>query len=296
MVSVSRNSLVETMKEIVKLVFYNQDENVASDLGSQLSGAVFEECVKRWPEFRRRSHSLSIELERDAPKLGEFLSFLRLHGKEMRQSRYPSNYYDSTSFQPDGSRVFERVDIDSAPLLIFVEGPMIADAAKHQDDGTLIVPRRKVKRQNIGRVLTSLTSLVCTNTIRGKLEREKFAGLTFCPVIVQGNLPPKEPLWQVWSAVTMPPVLNALTDDTGKPFDLSTSRGCVVNDLFFPWLLRFPRRDVSAMPTFDVAITKERWGWNVRQGRAPYVVVSQRFKKWCDKEELKLKWAPAVVD
>ena len=102
----------------------------------------------------------------------------------------------------------------------------------------------------------------------------------FRSVRLEGGAP--SGLWQLHSPVEMPPLAMTLLDSREQPFAGDQSKGCMIDDgYYFPDVLRYRTNDVAALPDFDLAFTKERFGFP--KHAHPKIIVSQRFRQVAEK-------------
>ena len=104
----------------------------------------------------------------------------------------------------------------------------------------------------------------------------------------------------------MPPLLNRLVHVTdGEDCDPAIKeKGCAVDDFYFPPILRFNAQDIRTLEPFDFALTRELFGSGDKMRdpvfpdpiMRPELIVSQRFRKWCEKKKLKVYWMPVTLE
>lgn len=287
------------MKEYIHFVLFDGDESNVSGAASCVPGSVFQEMLLRWPECKRPGKiGFYADFEKDSPTLHSILKFLDLQGKHANWQKYPSvPQNDGKRFQLRGRREFDELDVDSASYLVCYPKATIAALGSHLPDGTLTVPRREIRKQLIGAIMSGGASMpVCTESLRREIDVEDFQFITYRPVKIEGKFLQCDSLWELWSELALPPILNRLVDDIGIDYDVEKNGGCAVDDLYTPWLFRYSRDAVESRGHFDLAITKEYFHFGPPHIRDPYLVVSQRFRKWCDGKKLKIDWWPVVLE
>jgi hypothetical protein len=102
--------------------------------------------------------------------------------------------------------------------------------------------------------------------------------------------------WEMTSGVTMPPAdRSRLVDANGEPYTGDDSRGCYpVDGLYKPAELHYARAAIAAMPSFAVAMTREKFGPGRMPAQLP--VVTQAFYRFCTGRKLKMRWTPVRID
>ncbi|OYW75316.1 MAG: hypothetical protein B7Z37_13940 [Verrucomicrobia bacterium 12-59-8] len=113
---------------------------------------------------------------------------------------------------------------------------------------------------------------------------------------IKSRKPEKLVLWQIWTSVMLPLVLNEVTGTEGEPFDPHTSKACGINDIYIPYEYRFPAAKVAALEPFDIALTSERWGGGFAHAREPALIVSRRFRDWFMTQKIPVDWWPVALE
>lgn len=252
---------------------------------SDLPEDVYQILTTRWPQFAER-HSFKVSLPSDSSELCEILSFLEANGFSSNWLRYPTvKRNDTGRFQLSGLRIFDNEELDVAPYLHVVPEDEIAVAGGHQDDGRIFVKSRSIiKRVPFGRVFGSSTS-VCSDTFRHQLEAEAFSHLVFRDLQNAGSV-----IWQLWSDLHLPQMLNLFFDDNDPNY------GLMINDLFYPPIPRFRTSEFKAVPEFDFAITEDRIGGGAERSRDPLLIISQRVRKFLDGLGIKNQYIPIKTE
>lgn len=288
-----------------------------SECGERISEALYEECFRRWPQFFHEGFTvMTVHAEEGDPVVPEILTFLNATGREPYLKRTPSlancPQLWKTHFQVVGERKFEQVDYSNAELFWVQTELGIASTQLRLDDGRLCAMRSTFTGEPIGNIVGDRV-VVCTEGLRRGLDKAAFVGLQFRPVEIadpassqaEAEGPPlSEALWQLWSEREMPAVLNPVVNVNGYPNLADGRNGCVIDDLYYPWLFRFPRAEVRDVEPFDVAFTRERFGPKTAANNPgapdklldPQLIVSRRFRTWCVKRGLKLVFYPVVLE
>ena len=314
------------MKELINLHFWEQHRREDSQ---HFNPSLFAECRERFPQFFENPNIMDVLVEKNDPILQQIIGFLRTHGREPYLKKYPSwvgIYYGHASiYQVEGKRVFEPADFAEAEYLAFAPEKVITQDAYKDYEGRLLIQRSKVNRQSIGRPFPS-GNPVCRDHLKREMEAECFVGLVFERVAIVKSLPKKlrrpfsgliseyyapeeetagdEPVWVMRSDREMPALLNRLVCEDGTDYEFAKALGCYVDDFYYPPLLRFPADQVRRMEPFDFAITKERphhkrgpgFTGDPMKKYEPYVIVSRRFRHWCEKRKLKIEWWPVLLE
>lgn len=259
--------------------------------------SLLDEMRAKWPQFFP-SHLVGFHLEAELgdPVIDEVIGFLRTTGREANWNWCPKvPLGHPTLYQVQGERVWEQADIDKADYVQMHVTREIFNGKMLPPNGMPEVEFVTRKGQLVGNMQNRLNSL-CFVEFRAELEKQEFKGLTFRPVSIKCRKPEKLVLWQIWSAVTLPPVLDSLVGADGEPFDPATSKACAVNDVYRPMLHRFSTAKVRALEPFDIAVTKERWGGGFPHYREPAIIVSRRFREWFMKQKVPVEWWPVALE
>lgn len=282
------------MVERVKFTLFPEPAMMGKS--NELPNKVFEQCVERWPEFKKAGKKgFTVDVPKDSAKLKEVIEFVEKQaGKVPKWSRFPAVFDDFGTYQLEGVREFDIADLAQADFFWCIPQKEIAKSGYRHDDGKLEVERGSIMAQPIGTTANGFTVL-CVDSIRQELEKEGFANIEFKPVSVSGKKPPKEPLWELSGKEQLPPVANRLVNDQGEEPDAS-ARGCWVDDLFFPPILTYTSKTLAdVVESFDVAVTAEKWHSGIIARRSPFLICSKRFRSWCQDRGLKLDWVPVEV-
>jgi hypothetical protein len=192
-----------------------------------------------------------------------------------------------------GSREFTAEEIENATYLTVTPQKHIADNGWFTPDKGVTIHDTSIKKQPIGRVYCSAYYTVCTDTVKRKMEAQKFKGLEFRRAQITGKRPPGDPLWLLWASVLMPPLKNRLICQDGTPPVEGDGRRYVTDDPFFPILYRYDAPAVAALGELDVVMTREDLGWDVGEHQ---LFASQRFRRWCIAQKFKIDWTPIALE
>ena len=251
---------------------------------------------KRWPQFFFEGRAaFNFEADKDDSVVNDVIEFLRIHGREPYFKRYPSRVNLETGhdkfYQVQGKRVFDPEDYRRAEFFHFFPAQSIGSDAVRSDGGYIRLAQLSITGAKIGSVMISRLA-ICRDLLKKLMKAEGFAGLAFQHVEVSECRKPAEPLWKLESDRQMPPVLNRLVNHMGETFDPAVHRDCWPDDDYEPFLLRFPEAAMRAMGDFDAALTHERYGIPLD----PILIVSRRFRDWCERRKLKLDWYPVALE
>ena len=283
------------MKNFVQFQFFKNP--ISGSTSQKIHEDAYQKFITRWPEFRTGGEGINVKLEINSPELPQVLDFLEhIAEKRPHWNRFPYVSHDYHLFQVFATRTFDRQDIENAEWSYCSPRNEIAGSAMRLNNGILQIRRKTIKSQPIGNTYGGKT-VVCTNQMRLYLEAQKFKKLSFLPVAVDGKIPPKEALWQIYSEVILPPVAQPIVDQNGLSFvrpDLHD--GCFIDDFYVPQILKYKKSEVIKAGVFDVAMTCEKWGPGPERVRYPYLVCSRKFRDWCLSQNLKLDWVPLEME
>ena len=275
--------------------------------GTEVSSPILSEMLERWPQFISPAKtSFMFNCDPNSETAKEVFEFLKFRAdKQARFTRFPSIYDDPTQYQLQGAREFEIDEIDAAELLWCTAAKELSGSGFWEYDKSGDVRRRTIergtiKKQPIGSSINGFDLLI-TDSSRREIEEQGFRNLRFEEVVVNGKKPPHEPIWMLMGSTPMPPVLNKLVNGEGNPPDSPTkgkfTQGCWVDDLYFPPVYHYRRREVEAtLGEFDVASTTERWHSGEYRRRTHHLICSQRFRRWCEARKWKMNWVPVELE
>ncbi len=267
------------MKEFVTVIFFEDTGSFLYRRGRNLDASLFAEMQRRWPQFQQSGrHGLNLKLEVGTQLQQEVFDFLAHHGKKPRWTHYPSIRETESIFQLSGERIFDENDYQSARYIEMCPKKRIAGEGCFEDDCRLWVRAGSVYfKVKLGTYPCGLFLPAVDEAMMQKLEEQKFSNLLFRPIEIRGESPRGKKLWQLWSDVVLPPVIDELIDTGGLAFDPAKSTSCVVQDLYLPMLCRYHRSDIDALGSFDFALTREHWGAGYR---APKLFVAKHVYQW----------------
>lgn len=293
------------MKKLVNFLLLPADDYF-KPCGNYLPIKQMKELRRRWPQFfeegKRGFHFLA---ELGDPLINEVVSYLRTTGREPNWNWCPSvttaakmaglPYDHPTLYQVHGNRVWDTDDIDRAEYFELHVTREVCDSKLLPPDGIPEVSFGSYRGRPVG-ISVTMSNPICSEDFRKELEKQKFKGLTFRRAKIKSRKPEKLVLWQIWSSVTLPPVLSPIFGVEGEPFDPSASIACYVNDIFFPWQHRYSAIKIKKLEPFDVAISTERWGYGYTHQREPAIIVSRRFRDWFMTQKVPVEWWPVAFE
>lgn len=274
--------------------------------GKKVPPEVFAQCKRFWPQFFRTGGcAMEVDAEEDSPVLHEVIAFLREQGREPCLKKFPHVSSDHPSlYSVSGLREFEAQDIEKADYFYFHPNQRIAQGTRRPETGLFEVDGKTLNKRVIGN--SWRLHPLCSDGLRQELAASKFAGLSFREVLVRGGKATKPCLWELWSDRWMPPLLNRIIDKDGNDYAASARRGSFIDDFYWPAMLRFSCSAVRLLEPFDVALTQESFGdapgpyldpkCNWKNLHDPYLIVSRRFREWCEERELDLHWTPVFLE
>ena len=281
------------MKQILEFNLFEATRSFRES-GENLPEWLLSELQQRWPQFFPHGPTgmIFVADENDSV-FQEVVGFLRLHNREPYLKRRPSlvNVPElrASHYQVEGKRLFEFQDYEQAKFFRFNFMQWIAKSGRRKPDGLLQVSTEEVTDELIGGV-GSWGAKGCAESLKIEMQTQKFVGLKFRPIEIVGKA--LTPLWEPWSDKVMPAVLNRLVNSDGADFDSTQHRCCVPDDFYQPYLLRFPAAKVHELGNFDVAVTQNQFGIP----RDNTLIVSRRFRDWCEQRGLKILWYPVVLE
>ncbi|MFO1483097.1 MAG: hypothetical protein U1F71_06990 [Verrucomicrobiaceae bacterium] len=283
------------MKKFVKFSLYHGGTGknaVRGVCGDGLRASEMEHLKKHWPQFFPPDLvGFHLRAELGDPVIDEVISYLRTTSREPHWERRPGLPWEHpTLYQIQGERVWEQSDFDKASYFRWLVDVQAGKGKKLPPDGRFEVEFYRNKQ--IG-IMVNGWNPFCTSEYRKELEAQNFVGLSFRPVKVSFRTRDKNyALWQVWSTITLPPVLNEVSTDE-EPFNAAKTTGCGVNDIYFPPYYRFP---AAKLEPFDIALTTERWGGGFLHYREPAIIVSRRFRDWFMTQNVEVGWWPVALE
>jgi hypothetical protein len=255
------------------------------------------EMQVRWPQFFPSDlKGFHLRADMDDPVIDEEINFLGKTGREPNWNWSPITPNDHpTLYQIQGERSWKADDIASAEYFELHVTKEICDCTLLPPDGVAEVAFSSYKGSSIG-IAVTMSNPICSADFRQELEAQAFKGLAFRPVQIKSRKPQNLVLWQLWSSITLPPVLTPTVGVKGEPFDPKTSIACYVNDIYFPWCHHYEAAEIRKLEPFDVAISTERWGYGYVHHREPALIVSHRFREWFMTQKVQVDWWPVALE
>ena len=285
------------MKKKVKFLLLQSDVGL-EPCGEYLPIALMQELKKKWPQFFVKGKTgFNFSADLGDPVINEVTTYLEKTGRQAHWASEPRvPWSHPTLFQIEGERVWEPEDFDQASYFRWVMCSTEAGKGKFlPPDGLFEVEFSSYRGKKIGSMQNGWNPF-CSVEYKKELEAQHFKGMTFRPVHIRSRKPEKLELWQVWSTVTLPPVLNEVTGTKGEPFAPTTSKTCGINDIYFPYQYRFPAAKIAVLEPFDIALTTERWGGEFPHTREPALIVSRRFREWFMTQKVPVEWWPVALE
>lgn len=283
------------MKLITKFTIH-EAESDSETCGNLVPANIMAMMRSKWPQFFPANLvGFHLRVEVGDPVIDEVIGFLRGTGREPNWTRNPAVLWGHPKhYQIEGERIWEQSDFDNASYFRWLVRLEAASGNLLPPDGRFEVEFYRNKQ--IG-IMVSGWNPFCTSEYRKELEAQNFAGLSFRPVKVSFRTRDKNyALWQVWSTITLPPVLDKVVGVDGEPFDPATSKACGIDDLYFPYHYRFSAAEVGKLEPFDIAVTTERWGGSPTHRREPAIIVSRRFRDWFMTQKVDTEWWPVALE
>lgn len=283
------------MKKLVT-IFLLPENAAFQPCGDVLPLKTWNELKSRWPQFfPEHLKGFHLEAEPNDPVINDVIAFLRTTGREPVWTQYPGVPNDHPAqFQIKGKHVWEDADFDNASYFRWLVRLETGTGKMLPPDGRFEV--EFYRNKPIG-IMVNRWNPFCTSEYRKELEAQNFAGLSFRPVKVSFRVRDKNyALWQVWSTITLPPVLDKVVGVDGEPFDPATSKACSIDDLYFPDHYRFSASEVAELEPFDIALTTERWGGGFPHYWEPAIIVSRRFRDWFMMQNVDVEWWPVALE
>lgn len=264
--------------------------------GGALPGDIFDDLATIFPERLIRPDYFMFDLEVGSEDQRRLFSFLQQYAnlRPRQTSVQIGGYIKNQTFSVRGRRVFSSADINESPFCMLLV-PKSMGESSYQEDGAPTFERRYLKLQSIGR--GSQNEIFCSDAMMRQIQRENFVGVEFRKVVVTGRGLPKrnEPIWQPWSGYELPSMLNERLDLDGCLLDINDdkSRGCYLNDIFYPPLIKYPKEELPEIGGFDLVMSRERFGSRSdRKHRVPFLFVSTKLRKWFESSKIRVEFSP----
>lgn len=296
MVAKEGHSVASNMKKIVKIKMLPAGV-VFDPCGDHAPVSVITEIKSRWPQFFQQDlKGFHLQAQHGDHVITEVIEFLRTTGREPNWNWRPGVPNDHPSlYQIEGERVWEQKDIDNAEFFELHVTKEICDIKLLPPDGIPEIAFSSYRGSPVGIALT-MSNPVCSDAFRKELEAQQFRGLVFRQAKIKSRKPEKLVLWQIWSSITLPPVLTPTVGVDGEPFDPAKSLACYVNDIYFPWQHHYSASAFKKIGPFDIAVSTERWGYGYTHHREPAIIVSRRFREWFMTQKVPVEWWPVALE
>lgn len=254
----------------------------------------FANLVKLCPESIHNG-VLRLAVPPDHPVIPKVISVLEAYGLKMPPNeRTPSG---KEFIDIEYLREFDEEDLAAANYLLPVAELTVGVAHKRTSGGILQIKTGYLnKRFRVGHVFGKI---VINDAVREDFEKQKFKHLILrrCEVYGDGAEDYADfPIWEVTSDLVMPPLSPGckFCDCYGGPEYTDPEKGCAIDDgLYLPTQFRYRASDLRAVEPFDIAYTREAFGFGLASHS---LIVSQRFYQFCKKQKFKMWWYPVVLD
>lgn len=296
MVAKEGHLVTSNMKKIVNIMMLPAGV-VFDPCGDHPPASVIAEMKSRWPQFFSKDvKGFHLEAQLGDPVITEVIEFLRATGREPNWNWCPTVPNDHpTLYQVEGKRVLELQDIDQAHYFQLHVTKEICDCKLLPPDGLPEIAFSSYRGSPVG-IAVTMSNPICSDAFRKELEAQQFKGLAFRQAKIKSRKPEKLVLWQIWSSITLPPVLSPIFGADGEPFDPAKSSACYVNDIYFPWQHHYSAAAFKEIGPFDIAISSERWGYGYTHQREPAIIVSRRFREWFMTQKVPVEWWPVALE
>lgn len=206
-------------------------------------------------------------------------------------------------FEEDDLNAAEYLQIANSRTMVLEKELQLKRTADTIDNGTSSTYASRyvidAKILDRSRIVSARDQVVILDEVKPLVLKERFRGLELkrCePTLDPHNFCGDEafPIWELHTHLLLPPLSPVC--ELYELFDPNTDdfSGYAINDtLHMPPQLRYRSEDLRDIPPFDVARTREALGWGLSDHP---LVVSQRFRRFCDANKLKLDWVPVRVD
>ncbi len=284
------------MKRFVNFSIY-EAESESEICGNTLRAKEMKHLRINWPQFFPPDLvGFHLRAELGDAVINDVIAYLHTTGRGPNWNWCPSlPWAHATLYQIKGDRVWEKADLDKAEYFELNVKWEICKGTMLPPDGIPEAEFGTYKGKSIG-FLENFSNPICSVNYRAELEAQNLRGLTFRPVKIKSRKPEKLVLWQIWSKITLPPVLTPTAGVDGEPFDPATSKACYVNDIYFPWQHHYAAAEVRKLKPFDIAISTERWGYGPAHRREPAIIVSRRFREWFMTQKVPVEWWPVALE
>lgn len=225
----------------------------------------------------------------------EVITVLLASGLKMRPNAWVSARSEFIDIQYN--REFDEQDRSGAAYLEVRAEDDVAHGDDRTKAGNLVLESENLHRRF--RVAGVSGKPIVSDYVRQLIQEQRFEHVLFRRCEIVGDEAERFedfPVWELTSDLTLPPLSPEckFCDCYGGDEITNPDKGCTVNDgLYLPVQLRYRSSDLREVGPFDVAHTREAFGFNLSSHP---VVVSQRFYQFSKKEKFRLWWFPIRID
>lgn len=202
--------------------------------------------------------------------------------KEVRTAIIPKADRRS-SFNFGRLREYSKSDLDQSEYLCL--GPSssaarMADWANTTSEGYVLTVNQRLKNKSDFGWLDVIIVPYVSDSGKNQLECGDLLGLQCKPAIFDKPEKASKQLYELTSAITMPPCLLPIQNGNGEVVPENWNEGERIWDDggYVPPILKFRREEANCLGPFDIARTRELIGSRSQHYRHQYIV-SQRFRK-----------------
>lgn len=192
------------------------------------------------------------------------------------------------SFVYTVDRVYERVDLQAAPLLLVNGGRPDLHEMKRDSEGRFVLPATRATSSLKLASVFPTNFVIISDAVRQTLESGGLHGLSFGQVVLSGKSihAVTTPFWELGSSLTLPKTVNSIAYED-SPFPCYG----VDEPPFGLGEPHYRSTELEATGKFDIARTHEPLG-----GPEQALIVSQRFYQHCLKNRIPLEVRPVRID
>ncbi len=206
------------------------------------------------------------------------------------------------------SYVYSKQDIEAAPFFQVMAKQSIAETHfEHMfEHGGYPIVKSSIKKCPIGFPGYG-QKIACNHELMLAMQSQNFNGLEFDELPRIGESKKEYPrIYNLTSGVKFPPLSCRFTGENYEPLSSYPEEGsCHIQDSCLWQRLTYKHTVIQEMLDIDFAMTMETFGHVTPPEkseapddfvyRRPCLIASQRFKKWCDQNKLKLDWFPVDI-
>lgn len=232
----------------------------------------------------------------------DIIQFVKEMGKEVR---FTHEGYDSSSepVRIDGLRYFSEAEYEGAS---FFQGKSeielnLLDHLEIMKRSELVFKSQRFSdKPEIGIITAQKQRVLCNQEMAALLNKQNFVGLNLVKEQLTGKYAASNPLFSLQSKTVCGLMLTPLVGRRGSELEeLPKNGGVFMSDKFYPKLIKYPESALSSLKGNDIILTSEAIG-DVPDEQAEYshlykfqqLICSQRFRKWCIKNNLPLSFVP----